>query len=213
MIAGKAKIVIPGIDRGIQPRDYRLKRRAAPTVNPGTTPRVDLEPLTAAHAAELFYALSDPAIYAYIPDQPPASLDALTERYRRLETRASADGTEQWLNWAVRRIEDRQCVGYVQATIYPETTADFAYVLAPPFWGLGLAREASEMALSLLFGEFQVPAVFATVDKRNIRSTGLLTRLGFERIPPAAYPHGEVLTEDDVFRLKRAARAGDGGAD
>ena len=167
----------------------------------------------AAHAAELFDALSDPAIYAYISEPPPKSVPVLTERYRRLESRASADGSEQWLNWVIRRIEDRQCVGYVQATIHPRNTADFAFVLAPPFWGFGLAREASKIALSALFAEFQVTVVFATVDERNVRSSTLLSRLGFQRIPAAAYPHSEVSSGDHVYRLKRPARVATDGAD
>lgn len=85
----------------------------------------------------------------------------------------------QRLNWAIRLNVDQQCVGFIQATVHPEATADFAFVLAPPFWGLSLAREASAAALSLLFVEFKVASVFATVDCRNVRSSTLLRRLGF----------------------------------
>lgn len=167
--------------------------------------RIRLEPLAAAHAAELFSPLSDPAIYRYIPDEPPASLAALTERCRRLESRCSPDGSQQWLNWAIRRLEDGRCIGYVQATIHPSGTADFAFVLAPPFGGLGLAHEASVAALSLLFNEFGVISVFATVDRRNLRSAALLDRLGFKKIPHASYPHGAVDDTDYAFRLNQGA--------
>jgi len=165
------------------------------------TSRIQLEPLTAAHAADLFPVLSAPAIYDYIADQPPASEAALAERYRRLESRASPDGLRQWLNWAIRRIADRQCIGYVQATIHPEATADFAFVLAPSFWGLGLAGEASAAALSLLFAQFGVTSVFATVDRRNLRSSALLRRLGFQLVPSVSYPHGTAEESDEVFQL------------
>jgi [ribosomal protein S5]-alanine N-acetyltransferase len=168
-------------------------------------PRINLESLTAAHAEELFPLLSDPAIYTFIPGQPPASMSALTDRFRRLETCASPDGSERWLNWAIRRLEDRQCVGYVQATVHPPGTADLAFVLGPAFWGRGLAREACTAALNLLRTDFSVPAVFATVDRRNHRSSGLLVRLGFQQVPPAAYPHGPVEASDEVFRLDLGA--------
>jgi RimJ/RimL family protein N-acetyltransferase len=178
-----------------------------------TSQRIILEPLMAAHAAELYEALSDPAIYAYISGPPPESISMLTERYRRLESRVSSNGLEQWLNWVIRRIEDRQCIGYVQATIYPGNTADFAFVLAPPFWGLGLAHEASEIALTALFAEFRVATAFATVDKRNTRSCALLSRLGFQRVAAATYPHGEVASGDRVYRLTSPTRAATAGAD
>jgi RimJ/RimL family protein N-acetyltransferase len=151
----------------------------------------------------LFPLLADRQIYRFISDEPPVSVAALAERYRRLETRRSPDGSQQWLNWAIRRRDDRQCVGCLQATIYPGGTADIAFVLGASFWGLGLAKEASVLALHNLFAKLGVPSVFATVDRRNLRSSGLLARLGFVRIQPAFYPHGDVTDSDHVFRLDK----------
>lgn len=168
-----------------------------------TAERVNLEPLTVAHAEEMFAALSDPAIYAWLMDGPPVSLAALRERYRRLESRCSADGSQQWLNWVIRRTEDGQCIGYVQATIYPEQSADIGFVLAPQFWGLGLGREAAAAMLSCLFASYAVTSVFATVDRSNLRSQALLERLGFRQIRPARYPHGPAEETDNVFQLPR----------
>jgi ribosomal-protein-alanine N-acetyltransferase len=167
------------------------------------TDRVTLEPLTAAHAVELFPLLADRRVYEFIADQPPASVAALAERYHCLESQRSPDGSQQWLNWAIRRRADRQCVGYLQATIYPGGMADFAFVLGSSFWGLGLAGEASVPALRILLAEFEVTSVFATADRRNLRSARLLARLGFVRIPPALYPHGNVLDSDHAFRLDK----------
>jgi ribosomal-protein-alanine N-acetyltransferase len=143
------------------------------------TDRIRLEPLTVAHAAELFPLLKAPEIYRFISDKPPVSIPALAERYQRLESRYSPDRSQQWLNWAIRRLEDWQCTGYVQATIHSSGTADFAFVLGSSFWGLGLAREASILALHTLFTEFGVTSVFAATDQQNLRSIKLLTRLGF----------------------------------
>ena len=172
-------------------------------MNRGGQARIRLEALTVAHAPELFPALSHPEIYQYIPEPPPASVAALATRYRRLESRLSPDGSQRWLNWAVRHLECLQCIGYVQATIYSKDTADLAFVLAPAFWGLGLAREAATAGLSLLFAQSEVTKVFATVDKRNARSSALLVRLGFQRVPADAYPHGSVEAGDDVFWRSR----------
>jgi hypothetical protein len=65
------------------------------------TGRLTLEPQTAAHANEMFVVLSDPAIYEY-ENKPPPSLEWLRVRFAKLETRLSADGHEQWLNWVIR---------------------------------------------------------------------------------------------------------------
>jgi ribosomal-protein-alanine N-acetyltransferase len=162
-----------------------------------------LEPLTAAHAAELFPLLADRQVYRFIPDEPPVSVAALAERYQCLESRCSPDWSQQWLNWAIRRLADSQCVGYLQATIHPGGTADFAFVLGSLFWGLGLAREASVLVLHALFTEFGVTSVFATTDQRNLRSSGLLARLGFAKVQPSSYPHGNVMASDYVFQLNK----------
>ena len=159
-----------------------------------------LEPLVAAHADEMFGPMSAQAIYAYIPEQPPASVAALRQRYQQLERGHSASGRERWLNWIVR-LASGQCAGYVQATIHPASTADFAFVFAPEHWGRGVAFEACRAAIPRLAGEFGVRALFATVDPRNLRSIGLLQRLGFDEVLADAYPHGEVEPDDRVFSL------------
>jgi len=169
-----------------------------------------LEPLVAAHADEMFEPMSAQAIYAYIPEQPPASVAALRQRYQQLERGHSASGRERWLNWIVR-LASGQCAGYVQATIHPESTADFAFVFAPQHWGRGVAFEACRAALPSLADDFGVRALFATVDPRNLRSIGLLQRLGFEEVLADAYPHGQVEPGDRVFSLPTDRSSATGG--
>jgi RimJ/RimL family protein N-acetyltransferase len=182
-----------------------------PVVTPIESKSLRLEPLVAAHAEEMFAPLSAAAIYDYMPGQPPLSAAALRERYLRLEKGHSADGRQQWLNWIVR-LRSGRCAGFVQATIYPGRTGDFAFAFAPEYWGRGVAFEACQAALPYLFQGLQVMALFATVDPRNGRSVRLLTRLGFAEVAPAHYPHGEVEPNDRVFSLPRA-RAGGPAAD
>ena len=65
------------------------------------TGSLTLEPQTAAHAEEMFAVLSDPAIYEH-ENEPPPSLEWLRARFAQLESRRSANGQEQWLNWVIR---------------------------------------------------------------------------------------------------------------
>jgi len=157
-----------------------------------------LEPLTPAHADEMLEPLSGAALYDYMPGGPPASAAALRERYAVLARGKSADGIQRWLNWIVR-LRSGQCAGFVQATIHPSHTGDFAYVLAPEYWGRGIAFEACQATLPYLAHELQVSTLYATVDPRNARSLGLLNRLGFREVPAHDYPHGEVEPADRVF--------------
>lgn len=146
------------------------------------TPRLRLEPLKEAHAAALFPGLSDEALYEYVGERPPESVEALAGRYRQLETRASPDGREIWLNWALWSVLGGGYVGVVQATVRPDHPAHIASVLFRDSWGMGYAREACAATIDRLRDEWGVIDVQATVDARNRRSIALLTRLGFQRI-------------------------------
>ena len=92
------------------------------------TGSLTLEPQTAAHAEEMFTVLSDPAIYEH-ENAPPPSLEWLRARFARLESRLSANGREQWLNWVIR-LPASGLIGYVQATLYPDGRAAIAYELS-----------------------------------------------------------------------------------
>src|SRR6267378_8318683 len=110
------------------------------------TESLTLEPQTAAHAEEMFVVLSDPAIYAY-ENKPPRSLEWLRARFTKLETRLSADGREQWLNWVIR-LPTSALIGYVQATVREDGRAAIAYELSSAYWGRGLARQAVKAMIS-----------------------------------------------------------------
>ena len=125
-----------------------------------------LEPLTVAHAEEMFEPLSATALYDYTPGAPPASVAALRDRYLKLERGTSADGGQVWLNWIIRLTSGR-CVGFVQATIYPARTGDFAFVLAPGYWGRGVAFEACQAAVPYIAKEHRV----TELSRRSIRGT------------------------------------------
>ena len=57
-----------------------------------------LEPLVAAHAEAMYPLLADPELHRYMDFGPPPSAADLERGYRKLESRRSADGREQWLN-------------------------------------------------------------------------------------------------------------------
>jgi RimJ/RimL family protein N-acetyltransferase len=147
-----------------------------------TTERLDLEPLEARHAGEMFAVLGDPAIYRFIDEPVPAAPQTLAQRYQMLEGRASPDGRQAWLNWIVRERSSGRAVGYVQATVGEEAQADIAYVFATKAQGHGFAREAVDAMLAELGASHGVATFHARVDARNARSIRLLRGLGFERV-------------------------------
>ncbi len=146
-----------------------------------------LEPLVQAHAAAMFDVLSDPAIYEF-ENGPPVSVDALAQRYRRLESRGSPDGREQWLNWVIR-LPSGELAGYVQATVLADGRAWVAYELASRHWRQGIARRAVNAMMDELISSYHATRLIAVFKTANFRSRGLLQRLGFcAEGPPGTRP-------------------------
>ena len=145
------------------------------------TPRLRLEPQLESHAERLFPLLQDERLYQHIPLDPPASLDALLERLRRLSTRRSPDGSELWLNWLLCDVRDDSLVGRVQATVRTDQPAYLAYEVFPPYWQRGYATEGCMRMMQWLVDELRVDGFIAEVDSLNTASLRLLARLGFQR--------------------------------
>jgi [ribosomal protein S5]-alanine N-acetyltransferase len=162
------------------------------------TSRLVLEPLVAVHAEALYPILCDPRQFEYLDQGAPASLEALRERYRKLESRRSADGREHWLNWAIV-LRDGDAIGFVQATVREDSRAWVAYQVATPLWGRGLATEAMRALVEHLISHHAVTRCMATVDQRNQRSWRLLERLGFARADAAQAAALDVQASDWLY--------------
>lgn len=175
-----------------------------PSTDPGTvrTTRLTLEPQTAHHADEMFAALADPAIYRF-ENEPPPSVEWLRARFARLESRRSADGTEQWFNWIVRRIDCGAAIGYVQATLRADATALIAYEFNSAHWGMGYAREAVEAMLRELGTRHRVAVAGAVFKRTNVRSRHLLERLGM-REAGGAFPARLAAADEDALAMRLA---------
>ncbi len=167
------------------------------------TESLTLEPLTVAHAEEMFVVLSDPAIYRY-ENKPPPSLEWLRARFTKLETRLSADRHEKWLNWVIR-LPASQLIGYVQATVREESRAAIAYELSSAYWGRGLARRAVEAMISELVEHYQVRSLFAVLKRENFRSMRLLERLDFSLVSPEQHATHQV-EPDEVLMHRESQR-------
>jgi RimJ/RimL family protein N-acetyltransferase len=117
------------------------------------TERLDLEPLTAEHAAELAPVLDDTALHEFIGGAPlPAA--ALARRYARLAARRSPEGHQLWGNWVMRVRDTGKSVGTVQVTMPAggpaAGPAEVAWVVGVQAQGHGYAKEAACGLVALL---------------------------------------------------------------
>ncbi len=160
---------------------------------------VRIQTLTVAHAAEMFEGLCDLRIYEFIDDGPPASVEALAERYARLALGGSVNGRQVWLNWVIRVGE--RCVGYVQAT-REDQAAEIAYVVFPAFWRRGYARAAVGAMIEVLRVEHRVETLRASVDLRNVGSRAVLESLGFAHVETHGAEIRCAMTTDALYERR-----------
>lgn len=143
------------------------------------TERLTLEPLTAWHGESLFPLLKEPLLYTYIAKEPPIAGGEVMRRFEGLETRRSPDGSELWLNWAVR-LTAGGYAGLVEATVRGSGEAAIAYWVFLPAQRQGVGREAVAAMLAHL-AEIGAREAVAYIDTRNTASIRLVEALGFAR--------------------------------
>jgi ribosomal-protein-alanine N-acetyltransferase len=126
--------------------------------------------------------LQDEKLYRFIPQDPPAPLKALTDRYDFLSSRRSPDGREAWLNWALRERSSGDYAGTLETTVYDNASAIIAYTVFVPYQRRGYAAEACGRLLEHLFDDYRVGVVAAEIDTRNAASIALVESLGLEQV-------------------------------
>jgi len=164
-----------------------------------TTDQLVLEPLTRDHAEAMYEVLRDPELFTYLDHGPPPSAEHLRGVYEELEARVSPDGSQLWLNWAVRP-RGAAPVGFVQVTV-AGADAWVAYVLAREYWGRGFAAEATQAVIDHVRSACGVTRFLATTEAHNDRSTRLLLRLGFRAATEAEAREHELSATERLFVL------------
>jgi len=167
------------------------------------TERLTLEPLTPAHATELFAVFGDPVAMRYWHTLPHTTVAETTGMITTLISAPRAC----W--WAFRRHEG-VALGYVG--YHGTVTPGMGYALRADAWGQGLAAEAVEAALSAGFTTLGLNRVELWIHAHNQSSWRLAERLGFTRRGQfwQRYPHAAAPHETLVYGLRAdewAARA------
>ena len=143
--------------------------------------RLRIEPLRSEHAPMVLASLQDPQIYTWMPGDSPTA-EGLQKRYDFLENAVSPDGEELWLNWVAFLRDSMTPIGTFQATLPKKAPGSFAYIVFPPRWRQGFAREMAQCVLTHLFETHEIPSLYAEIDTRNIGSIGLVESLGLSRV-------------------------------
>jgi RimJ/RimL family protein N-acetyltransferase len=149
------------------------------------TERLDLDPLSPEDADEMVEVLGDASLYAFTGGEP-LSLDELRARYESLAVGHSADGSEEWHNWILRRRSDGRAIGTGQATLTGSSrSAEIAWVVGIEWQGQGFAREAAQGLVAWL-EQRGVEEFTAHVHPDHVASQKVAARAG---LPPTDLSH------------------------
>jgi RimJ/RimL family protein N-acetyltransferase len=132
---------------------------------------------------KLYPELAEPRLYEFISGEPPASVQAVWDRFVRLEEPPlgrSRRERELWLNWVIKS-NDREYVGLIEATVRNNLSDQLAYFVFVAHQGQGFGAAAVKLVIDHVVDEFDVTSARALVDTRNTASIRLLERLGFSR--------------------------------
>ncbi|MEK7412872.1 MAG: GNAT family N-acetyltransferase [Planctomycetota bacterium] len=143
------------------------------------TARLELEPILPVHATEMFPVLNDPALHTFTGGSPPATVEQLAQRYTKLASRRSPDGSELWYNWLMRDQTQRVAIGYMQSTV-TSTHAYIAWVVGTAWQGQKFAAEAAQAVVTWLEAQ-GVSEIRACVNPRHASSQGVARRAGLLR--------------------------------
>jgi [ribosomal protein S5]-alanine N-acetyltransferase len=148
------------------------------------TERLTLEPLVAAHAAEIAAAYLDERLWTYFPRLRPEDAGAVHARFERWSAGPPGDvaGVEAWENWVGFLHGTRIAVGTFQATIERDEPAAIAYLVFPDFQRRGFALEAMRPIVAHLHRDHGTQRIVAEMDVRNAASIATAQRLGLREV-------------------------------
>jgi len=142
---------------------------------------------------------ADPAVREYLgPVQTRAETDADIDRL------AAMQASHGHSFWAMERQEDGRFLGFCGLKIAPERipgiegAIEIGWRLARHAWGVGYAREAAEASLKWGFANLPVDRIIAITTPANVRSWGLMLRLGMVRRNDLDFAHPALAADEPL---------------
>lgn len=142
----------------------------------------------------------DPRVMEFLG--PPQSAQDVTAAIARQRTKQAVYGH---CLWAVERRADGAMVGFCGLQPGPEDTPiagriEIGWRLRADAWGQGYAREGALASLEWAWEHLGADSVWAITVPANMRSWGLMERLGMSRHPTLDFDHPAVPTESPLRR-------------
>lgn len=163
------------------------------------TERLLLRNWRAADAGPFHAMCSDPRVMAFLgPAKSSGEVEAAIARQQGFQR------DHGHCFWAIERKEDGAFLGFCGLKPGPAATplegrVEIGWRLAVHAWGRGYAREGAEAALDWAFDR-GIDSVWAMTVPANVRSWGLMARLGMERCADLDFDHPAVPADSPLLR-------------
>ncbi len=166
------------------------------------TERLYLRELTLDDAFDVQEHFADPLVTEHMDIEPCTDLKSAREI-------VSFHLHDTGVRWGMFSRTTERLIGTCGFHCWDTATArvEIGFDLRRKHWGQGLAKEAVTAALLFGFGRMNLASVYADVEPLNVRSTGLLLRLGFEHQTHMSHPEGLLVYELSAvrYRLKNSS--------
>lgn len=139
--------------------------------------RIELRPLLARDAEDMFAFVSDPEVTHYLPWEPAISVDSvrpfLIEQMGRRRRGESVGFSIFWK-------ENGKMIGSTDLMDLKvnKGQAELGYLLARPYWGIGLMTEAARLTIDFGFRCLKLKTIIAWADEENLASRRVMEKLG-----------------------------------
>ncbi len=163
------------------------------------TQRLQIEPMALGHAESLFRALDFDSVYEFIPPPRPANPKQVSDRIERVLAGPGPASSDLWLNFVVSLAGE--IIGRLEATAL-NTWAEIAYLFNPKASGKGYATEGVHWLIDHMRQTYGITEFWATTDPRNLKSSNLLLRCGFQASSLPEHGLHSYSEGDAVFALR-----------
>jgi ribosomal-protein-alanine N-acetyltransferase len=139
-----------------------------------------LRQIQAGDAPALYATFSDPETMEFLGEEPHRSLEDAHEHVRALD---GWYARHEGIRWGIARRDDAsdEVIGSCGLFRFDDgfRRAEIGYELRRAYWHQGIMSEALGTLLAFAFDTLGLHRVEAVVDQGNLRSQGLLGKLGF----------------------------------
>jgi len=150
-----------------------------------TTSRLVLRALSAKDLDPLYQVFGGKDVMRYFPSTDVPTRDQVQKMISHQLKHWDEHGFG-W--WALEPREKNELIGWSGLQFLPETDEiEVAYLLAPAYWGQGLATEAAKASLRYGFEELGLENVVAIVHPENAASRRVIEKLGMSFVDQTPY--------------------------